>query len=206
MAFLRKIGSFVVLSVLVASSASAQTSLFFSEYIEGSSFNKCIEIFNNTGADIDLTLVTLELYSNGAVAPTFTTALTGTLISGDVVVVCNPSITDPSPADILAGTVNYNGDDAFLMYYDGVLVDSIGQVGFDPGSTWGVAPTTTANATLRRKADVCLGDVNPGDAYDPSIEWDGFAQDTLDGLGTHTSICSPVGTSLESWGAVKALF
>lgn len=206
MAFLRKIGSFVVLSALVASSASAQTSLFFSEYIEGTSFNKCLEIFNNTGASVDLTLVTLELYSNGAASPTFSTALSGTLISGDVVVVCNPNITDPSPADILAGTVNHNGDDAFVMYYDGVIVDSIGQVGVDPGSAWGAAPTTTVNATLRRKGDVCLGDIDPSNAYDPSIEWDGFPVDTLDGLGQHTTICTPVANDAKSWGAVKSLF
>ncbi|HEX7224775.1 MAG TPA: hypothetical protein VF367_04260, partial [Candidatus Limnocylindria bacterium] len=42
--------------------------LFISEYIEGSSFNKAIEIYNGTGAAVDLAAAgyTLQLYSNGA--------------------------------------------------------------------------------------------------------------------------------------------
>jgi predicted extracellular nuclease len=33
---------------------AAATDLFISEYIEGSSFNKAIEIYNGTGSDVDL--------------------------------------------------------------------------------------------------------------------------------------------------------
>ena len=31
------------------------------------------------------------------------------------------------------------------------------------------------------------GDTDPTDAFDPAAEWAGFATDTFDGLGTHTS-------------------
>ena len=40
--------------------------LFISEYIEGSSNNKAIEIFNGTGREIDLSVYSLKLYANGA--------------------------------------------------------------------------------------------------------------------------------------------
>ena len=43
----------VVMTPLVAS-ADAPTDLFFSEYIEGSSSNKALEIYNGTGAAVDL--------------------------------------------------------------------------------------------------------------------------------------------------------
>ena len=33
---------------------AAPTELFFSEYIEGTSFNKALEIFNGTGSAVDL--------------------------------------------------------------------------------------------------------------------------------------------------------
>ena len=66
----------LVLAVLVLACAlagapgafAAPSELFFSEYVEGSSFNKAIEIYNGTGAPVDLTAggYTLELYSNGA--------------------------------------------------------------------------------------------------------------------------------------------
>ena len=39
--------------------------LFFSEYVEGSSNNKAIEIFNGTGAPVDLSQYTVKLASNG---------------------------------------------------------------------------------------------------------------------------------------------
>ena len=43
--------------------------LFFSEYVEGSSNNKAIEIFNGTGVAVDLSQYTVKLASNGAPGP-----------------------------------------------------------------------------------------------------------------------------------------
>ncbi|PKP10682.1 MAG: hypothetical protein CVU09_05565 [Bacteroidetes bacterium HGW-Bacteroidetes-4] len=40
--------------------------LFFSEYIEGSSNNKALEIYNPTGADVDLSAYSVKLATNGA--------------------------------------------------------------------------------------------------------------------------------------------
>ncbi|MEJ2685353.1 MAG: hypothetical protein P8Z71_13285, partial [Candidatus Sulfobium sp.] len=48
-------------------------------------------------------------------------------------------------------------------------VDVFGQVGFDPGSQWG--PPNTQNNTLRRNPDVCQGDTDETDTFDPSLEW-----------------------------------
>ena len=64
-----------------------------SEYIEGSGFNKAIEIYNGTDSAVDLAagLYTLELYSNGAATPSKTAALTGTVAAGDVLVLAHPS-------------------------------------------------------------------------------------------------------------------
>jgi len=53
--------------------------LFFSEYIEGSSFNKAIEIYNGTGAPVDLSAYKVELYINGASSPSQSATLSGTL-------------------------------------------------------------------------------------------------------------------------------
>ena len=66
------------------------------------------------------------------------------------------------------------------------MIDAIGQIGFDPGSEWGTGLTSTADNTLRRKGTISAGDTNGSDAFDPSIEWDGFATNTFDGLGSHT--------------------
>jgi len=174
-----------------APAQAAATELFVSEYIEGSGFNKAVEIANVTGAPVDLAAggYTLELYSNGSAAVSQQVALTGTVADGDVFVV---SRADADPAvvaqadQLTAAVANWNGDDAVVLRKAGAIVDVIGQVGLDPGAEWGTGDTSTADATLRRKPTVTAGDTNPSDAFDPAAEWDGFPINTLDGLGSHT--------------------
>jgi predicted extracellular nuclease len=62
-----------------APAAQANTDLIISEYTEGSSNNKAIEIWNHTGAAVDLTAggYKLQIYFNGGVTPTGTISLTG---------------------------------------------------------------------------------------------------------------------------------
>jgi len=191
--------------------ATASADLFISEYIEGSSLNKAIEIYNSTGAAVDLSDYELRLYSNGAAAVSQSVTLSGMLADGDVVVVSR-SDADPdivAVTDILApAVINFNGDDVVELYKLSAAssVDVIGQIGVDPGTAWTNGGVTTVNATIRRKADVCQGDPNGADAFDPSIEWDPFANDTFDGLGSHTSNCGPTPTSSSTWGRVKSLY
>ena len=65
----------------------------------------------------------------------------------------------------------------------------IGRIGFDPGTEWGSGVTSTADSTLRRKGTVSAGDANAFDAFDPSIEWEGFPVDTFTGLGCFAANC-----------------
>ena len=50
--------------------------LFFSEYVEGWSNNKALEIYNPTGEQIDLSSYSISRYANGGTTPS-TTQLTG---------------------------------------------------------------------------------------------------------------------------------
>src|SRR5918995_5025418 len=179
------------LGLATPAGAATPTDLLFSEYVEGSGFNKAVEIFNGTGAPVDLGAggYTLELYSNAAAAPSQTVALSGSVAHGDVFVVSRAD-ADPAlvaQADLLAPTVaNWNGDDAVALRKGGALVDVIGQIGFDPGTEWGTGATSTADNTIRRRSDVDAGDTNGADAFDPAAEWEGFPVNTLDGIGAHT--------------------
>ncbi|HPT72081.1 MAG TPA: lamin tail domain-containing protein, partial [Candidatus Cloacimonadota bacterium] len=60
----------ILLGLLFLSMASivmAQaTDLFISEYVEGTSNQKAIEIFNGTGAPVDLSQYSLKKQTNGA--------------------------------------------------------------------------------------------------------------------------------------------
>jgi len=55
-----------IMIITICSLALGQTTdLFFSEYAEGSSNNKYIEIYNGTGTDVDLSGYSLSSCSNG---------------------------------------------------------------------------------------------------------------------------------------------
>lgn len=174
----------------LGSARAAPTELFFSEYIEGTSNNKALEIYNGTGAPVDLAAnaYSVQMCFNGNATCTLTINLTGTVASGDVYVVAQ-SAASPiilAQADQTNGSGWFNGDDAVLLRRGATVIDSIGQLGVDPGTEWGTGVTSTADNTLRRKSAIEAGDPNSGDAFDPAVEWDGFATDDFAGLGAHS--------------------
>ena len=178
---------------LIPPSQSARalaSEIFISEYIEGTSNNKAIEIYNGTGAAVDLSTggYNLQMYFNGNATAGLTINLTGTVADGDVYVIAHSSASAAilAQADQTNGAGWFNGDDAVVLRKGTTVIDAIGQIGFDPGSEWGTGLTSTADNTLRRKGTISAGDTNGSDAFDPSIEWDGFATNTFDGLGSHT--------------------
>lgn len=69
---------------------AAATDLFISEYIEGSSNNKAVEIYNGTGSPVSLANYQVMVFPNGSTTPS-TISLSGTLAHGDVYVVAHPS-------------------------------------------------------------------------------------------------------------------
>jgi hypothetical protein len=181
---------------------AATAELFFSEYIEGSSNNKALEIFNGTGVAVDLAAAgyNVQMFFNGNPVSTLTINLTGTVADGDVFVLAqtNANATIQAQADQTNGSGWFNGDDAVALRKGTDIIDSIGQIGFDPGSQWGTGLTSTADNTLRRKATIVAGDTDGSDAFDPSVEWDGFATDTFDGLGAHAIIEGDAGPTVSS--------
>jgi predicted extracellular nuclease len=170
---------------------AVSTDLFISEYIEGTSNNKAIEIFNGTSAPVNLTtgLYGISMYSNGNDTANLTINLNGTIAPGEVFVLAH-SLADPAirdQADQLTSAGIYNGNDAVVLQKGSTRVDVIGQIGTDPGPAgWGTDPTNTTDNTLRRKPTIEAGDSNGTDAFDPAVEWDGFAVNTANGLGAHT--------------------
>ena len=166
-----------------------QTGVFFSEYIEGTSNNKALEIYNGTGAPLNISNYRVRMYFNGSSSAGTTVTLAGTVAPGDVFVLAQSAATAAiaAQADQFSSASWYNGDDAITLEFipTNSVVDSIGQIGFDPGSEWGTGLVSTADNTLRRKAAITTGDTNATNVFDPSIEWDGFATDTFGGLGSH---------------------
>jgi len=195
-------GSSYVSGVLtVTAPGGCADDLFISEYIEGSSNNKYIEIYNGTGSSVDLSNYDLVQYNNGSATVSYTLSLSGTLTDGDVYVIGNSSGTLYTPdLSTSSNVMGFNGDDVIALRHSSVNIDIIGKIGQDPGTEWGSGVTSTADNTLVRKNTILGGDSNGADDFDPSNEWNGYAQDNISDLGSHTMIC-PTGTSTITAGA-----
>lgn len=139
---------FTLLAIVFGSqTAWAQCSeLFFSEYIEGSSSNKAVEIYNPSGAAVNLSDYAVYLFSNGGTSSSQEDTLSGTLAPYGTFVIANSS-ADPAiqaVADITSNITFYNGDDAIILVKLSTAdtVDVIGEVGVDPGSFWNIGSGT----------------------------------------------------------------
>ncbi|MFZ1517220.1 MAG: T9SS type A sorting domain-containing protein [Ignavibacteriaceae bacterium] len=196
---MKKLGLLILLMTSIG--LTQPSDIFISEYVEGSSNNKALEIYNGTANPIDLLAgnYTIEMYFNGNSSAGTTVALTGTVQDDDVYVIAynQASSTILAVADQTNNASWFNGDDAIVLKKNGVILDVVGQVGFDPGAEWGTGLISTMDNTLRRIAGTLNGDINPNDAFDPAAQWTGYALDTFDGLG----IPEPLPVELTSFSA-----
>jgi hypothetical protein len=160
---------------------AAVHAFLFSEYVEGSSSYKALEITAREPSTFaGCRLVT---YFNGSSSGSGI-ALDGSLSSGGTYVLCSTSLaTLVGSACHRATNLTFNGDDALALECDGMLLDVIGQIGVDPGDGWGTGDASTLNHTLRRSCASSSGDRDGSDSFEPASEWSAFPADTFDGLG-----------------------
>ncbi|MGB6269112.1 MAG: endonuclease, partial [Olleya sp.] len=156
--------------------------LFFSEYLEGSSSNKALEIANFTGANItNLSDYEIRLSSNGNAAWTniYNFTSSASISNNDVYVVANGGLA------VCTGVVDnannsitgFNGNDAIGLFKNGALIDIIGTLGNNTDFA--------VNTTLVRNANIAGGNT----VFD-SNEWTSFASNTCDNLGQHSQSLS----------------
>ena len=182
-----------VIASLLAFASPAHSSVFFSEYVEGSSNNKALEIFNNTGGILDLGAggYAIDIYSNANTSPNGTLALSGTVAAGDVYVIANAAASAAlqAQADVLTANqvLGFNGNDTVVLRSGATIIDSFGQVAAN--IVWG--PPSTMDNTLVRLSTVLAGDTNPFDVFNPAQEWRGMGLDEFGGLGSPTLAAIP---------------
>jgi len=175
---------------------SGSSDLLISEYVEGSSNNKYLEIYNAGSTEADLSKYVIKLYANGHDAAhgadnsarLDTISGTTTLAPGAVLVYSTSTATLTLPPGIIAHftrVCNFNGNDAITIEKNGVVIDVFGAVGTDPGTSWTIAGDTKGaiDKTVRRKLSVVQGNTNW--ASSATNEWDVVAAtDDVSGLGT----------------------
>ena len=178
--------------------------LFFSEYAEGSSNNKYVEIYNPSSTTVNLNNYQIKGTNNGTAwgdNGERELALGGTLAANSVYIIC----TDAADPTIIAkanlalpyeSPVHYNGNDAIAIFgIDGtgnftVIMDVIGVQSSDPGPAgWNVAGVTgaTKDHTLVRKSSISKGNTNWENSAGTSAsnsEWEVKDIDDWTSLGT----------------------
>ena len=167
------------LNITTAVTGSTATDLLFSEYIEGSSNNKALEISNATGAAINLSIYSIKKQTNGAGAWSTGLSLTGTLNNGSKFTIVNSLMASScypiSSANISTSATEmaFNGNDAVGLFKNGVLIDIIGT--FNGGTA-----NFAADQTIRRKATV----TSPTTTFNKTTQWDSYTSDTCNNLGS----------------------
>ena len=176
--------------------------LFFSEYSEGSSNNKYLEIVNATDQTINLTGFAFPSTANAPDTPgeheywnNFTEG--STISPGDVFVICHGS-SEQSILDECDQFHTYlsNGNDGYCLVVgtedDYTIVDCVGDFNADPGQGWEVAGVAngTKDHTLVRKSTVLSGNYGnwslSAGTNEADSEWLVYDLNTWDYLGYHT--------------------
>lgn len=159
-------------------SGTPASDLFISEYYEGASNDKAIEIFNGTGSSVSLSDYSLKISANGSTTWTSSISLgSTTLVSGGAFVIAhsNANSTIRSIANMTSGSLTHNGNDAIGLFKNDVLIDIFGIFGEDPGKGWpiGDIENATVDNTITRN----------GNVFEPTITWN-TSEWTVKGLVT----------------------
>ena len=179
--------------------------LFFSEYAEGSSNNKYLEIYNGGSETINLNNYQLINCRNGCDSwEHFHPFNEGTALNAaDVWVFCAVDANDVIKAECnqtISNNSIFNGDDVWAIQEinTSTILDKIGEIGDDPGSGWNVAGTSNATKdhTLVRKESVLSGNIDwaaSAGTNTNNSEWIVLEKDDFTNLGSHT--CNACGES-----------
>ena len=187
---------------LLPFSVLSQSTLIFSEYGEGSSNNKWVEIYNPTFMNAHLDEYRYNFCWNGCDSSQWEFSIA--FDSGYVLLPGETYLLVHYNSDsILLNSANQttsilsNGNDVAGLYYSslGVIVDVIGV--FDTSNVnvgWDVdgVVNATQNHTMIRKTDVCGGNIGDWSLSDGSLlasQWTVGVIDDFSNLNTHTSVC-----------------
>lgn len=135
--------------------------LIISEYVDGTSNNKALEIYNGTGADVDLSAYSLMKQTNGGGEYKNEQKLEGTLANGKTFVLVNSQASDELKAvgNMESSITSFNGNDAVALFKAGTKIDEVGVFNGGESNMWG------EDVTLRR-----IYGEGPTATYDAS-EW-----------------------------------
>lgn len=163
-------------SILLLGSAAcfsnAHAQLMFSQYIDGSSNKKGIEIYNPDASPVNLADYEIQQFSNGATSKTISVNLTGTLAAKSRFLVGRSELqADLGTAVNQVAGLSFNGDDALLLYYKGTPIDRFGNVGERPAKGWGTSVFSLSNSFSRIQNHNDVSAIDPTKGFDLESGW-----------------------------------
>lgn len=171
---------------LPTQAVAAPSTLMISTYLEGTGFNKAIELFNPTDSPVQLSDYQLLMYANANFdRPQATwSGPDAELAPGDHYVLVHAQASEAllAKGDAEDLVTNFNGDDSLQLLKGTDVVDSFGQFGVRPNGSWTSNGVSSLDQTLLR--DGCVTDTVPDDAFDPSVQWVSHPVNSFDLLGT----------------------
>ncbi|MBT3611653.1 MAG: hypothetical protein HN522_01750 [Flavobacteriales bacterium] len=205
----------LLLILLIPFSLFSQSTLMFSEYGEGSSFNKWIEIYNPTFMSISLDEYRYNFCWNGCDSLEWEFSIpfdSGVVLFPNETYLLVHHNADSILLSVADQTTNIlsNGDDlvGLLNTSFNTIVDIIGVLdSADNISAWEVdgIVDATKNHTMIRKPDVCggnIGDWSLSDGSNGSSQWIVGVIDDYSDINTHTSNCVNI-TAFEGLKSLK---
>ncbi|PSW18077.1 endonuclease [Photobacterium sanctipauli] len=175
MSFVRGLSSGLALLTL---SAPAASQLLITEYVEGSSNNKAIELTNLSESNINLADYSIQLAFNESTEFTKTISLNAAELAPGESYVLHHDDAASEIQDIgnqFSGSLTFNGNDTVALFQDDSLIDSLGQL----GDTQDYA----IDVTLRRNPDITDGRTDVESEFNVDEQWTSYSKDTFDGLG-----------------------
>ncbi|MFT4928449.1 MAG: putative extracellular nuclease [Phenylobacterium sp.] len=188
----RSITCLIVLLAMAANfaqcaQAASVDSVFISEYVEGSRFNKAIELYNGTAQAIDLSEYRLDFYLNGAQEVNISSQLSGILTPNTTYVVANSRAASEIliVTDFTSDGIWFDGDDVVVLTHNDQVIDSVGQVGSSHDETWAGGSDRTKHRTMRRLSSMVRPDTNIHDDVNHEKQWLDYDENSFCGLGTY---------------------
>ena len=165
----------VCLGLLGASSifSVAHAQLMFSQYIDGNSNKKGLEIYNPDATSVNLADYEIQQFNNGTTLKPLVFPLNGNLKSKGRFLVGHAALQTElgDKVNQVAG-FTFNGDDAILLVYKGKVIDRFGRLGEQPTSGgWGTTTISKANSFTRLQTVNPVTEIDPTTAFDLDGSW-----------------------------------
>lgn len=150
----------------------AHAQLMFSQYVDGSSNKKGLEIYNPDATSANLADYEIQQFNNGALTKTVAFQLQGNLASKAKFLVGRTELQAVLGSQVnQVASLSFNGDDAIVLLHKGKVVDRFGRVGEQPENGWGTTVQSKGNSFTRIQSTNPVTEIDPTTSFDLDSAW-----------------------------------